>query len=339
MRGLVLGLVVAAALTGNVALAHESWPAYLDLRQTSTETLEVFFRIPTDRQSDRQSDRPPLHLTLPDQARDLQPPRAAGEQGAFVERRSVAIPGGLEGQKIAIDGLSRTRMDVLVRFENLAGKIQIERLTPVDNVFILNTDRVAGDMATAYLGMGIEHILGGIDHLLFVFGILLLVRGWKRVVLAITAFTVAHSLTLAAATLGVIQVPESPLNAAIALSILFLGTEIVRSQRGEDTIGTRQPWLLAFGFGLIHGCGFASGLATTGLPPSEIPYALLFFNIGIEVGQLGFVALYLVLLWAVRTLEMPSPRWAVLLPAYVVGTAGAWWTLIQMQHFLEVMSW
>jgi hypothetical protein len=171
-----------------------------------------------------------------------------------------------------------------------------------------------------------------------VLGLLLLVNGWRRVVATITAFTVAHSITLAAATLGVIRVPEAPLNAMIALSILFLGVEIVRARSGETTLAVRYPWGISFVFGLLHGCGFASGLITTGLPQSDIPFALLFFNLGVETGQLTFIAVFFVLRWALRTLEVATPRWAMPVPAYVVGVAGAYWTIIQLQLFVRAIT-
>jgi hypothetical protein len=154
----------------------------------------------------------------------------------------------------------------------------------------------------------------------------------------ITAFTIAHSLTLAAATFGIIRVPDAPLNALIALSILFVGVEIVRAQRGETGLAIRYPWCMAFAFGLLHGCGFASGLSMTGVPQSEIPFALLFFNLGVEVGQLIFVAAFFAVRWSARALEVPQPRWAATLGAYVVGVAGAIWTLVQLQSFVRALA-
>jgi hydrogenase/urease accessory protein HupE len=192
-------------------------------------------------------------------------------------------------------------------------------------------------VALTYVRIGIEHILGGIDHLLFMLGLLLLVKGWRRVTATITAFTIAHSLALAAATFGVVHIPEAPLNTMIALSILFLGVEIVRAGRGERSLGVRYPWFVAFAFGLLHGCGFASGLATTGLPQSDIPFALLFFNIGVEIGQIAFVALFYLLRWAFGSLGLALPRRAATAPAYVVGVAGAYWTLSQLQLFINTL--
>jgi hydrogenase/urease accessory protein HupE len=179
--------------------------------------------------------------------------------------------------------------------------------------------------AGRYLGLGIEHILLGIDHLLFVFGLLLLVRGPWMLVKTVTAFTLAHSITLALATLGFVDVPAPPVEAAIALSIMFLAAEILHARRGRPGIAASKPWLVAFVFGLLHGLGFAGALTRLGLPPGEVPLALLFFNLGVEIGQLLFVALVLALGWALRELQVRWPRWAEPVPAYAIGTLAAFW--------------
>ncbi|HZL69920.1 MAG TPA: HupE/UreJ family protein, partial [Candidatus Limnocylindrales bacterium] len=178
-----------------------------------------------------------------------------------------------------------------------------------------------------FIVQGIRHILFGADHMLFVLGLLLIVKDRWMLLKTITAFTVAHSITLAIATLGYAQAPVLPLNAAIALSILFLGPEIVRSWRGETSFTIRHPWVVAFAFGLLHGFGFASALTSAGLPKAELPVALLSFNVGVEIGQLSFVALILSLERAFRILEVRWPRWAEALPGYTVGSLGAFWTV------------
>jgi HupE / UreJ protein len=181
------------------------------------------------------------------------------------------------------------------------------------------------DAARRYLGLGVEHILLGIDHLLFVLGLLLIVRGPWMLVQTITAFTLAHSMTLGLATLGLVAVPSRPVDAAIALSIMFLGAEILRTRQGRPGLTASRPWVVAFAFGLLHGLGFAGALTQLGLPPDEIPLALLFFNVGVEVGQLMFVATFLALAWALRQLQVSWPRWAEPLPAYAIGTVAAFW--------------
>lgn len=176
-----------------------------------------------------------------------------------------------------------------------------------------------------YTVLGVEHILAGIDHLLFVLGLLMLVSGPWMLVKTITAFTVAHSLTLALATLGFVNMPSAPVEAAIALSIVFLAVEIVNGYRGRLSLTHRKPWLVAFGFGLLHGLGFAGALSEIGLPPQEVPLALLFFNIGVELGQLMFVGLALAGLRFWDRLAVPTPRWAVLVPAYALGVISTYW--------------
>jgi hydrogenase/urease accessory protein HupE len=167
----------------------------------------------------------------------------------------------------------------------------------------------------------------GIDHLLFVLGLLLIVHGPMMLLKTITSFTVAHSITLGIATLGYASAPMPPLNAAIALSILFLGPEIVRSWRGGTSLTIRHPWVVAFAFGLLHGFGFASGLSTIGLPKAEIPIALFLFNVGVELGQITFVALMVLIERSFRRLQFNWPRWAEMVPGYVVGSFGAYWTI------------
>jgi hydrogenase/urease accessory protein HupE len=189
--------------------------------------------------------------------------------------------------------------------------------------------------AWAYLHLGIEHILLGVDHLLFVLGLLLIVGQRWMLVKTITAFTLAHSITLAVATLGVAHVPAAPLNASIALSILFLGPEIVRCWRGETSFTIRHPWVVAFAFGLLHGFGFASGLAQLGLPSEEIPLALLLFNVGVEIGQIGFVIGMLLLARSFRLTQLHWPKLMERLPGYAVGTLGAFWTIQRVGMLLR----
>jgi hydrogenase/urease accessory protein HupE len=190
--------------------------------------------------------------------------------------------------------------------------------------------------ALRYLGLGIEHILLGIDHLLFVLGLLLIVRGAWMLIKTITAFTLAHSLTLALATLGVVEVPSPPVDAAIALSIMFLGAEILRARQGRPGLAARAPWVVAFAFGLLHGLGFAGALSQLGLPPREIPLALLLFNVGVEIGQLMFIAALLALAWALRQLRVSWPHRAAPLPAYAIGTLAAFWFIERVSAMIAV---
>ena len=206
-------------------------------------------------------------------------------------------------------------------FQNEAGKITVN---------LAELQAGSGSLLSAaarYNSLGIEHILLGIDHLLFVLGLLLIVQGSWMLVKTITAFTVAHSITLGLATLGFVNLPPRPVDAAIALSIVFLAVEILHARQGRYGLTYHHPWVVAFGFGLLHGLGFAGALTAIGLPQSEIPIALLFFNVGVEIGQLMFVAAFLLMRWSFDQLEVLWSRPAKLIPVYLVGTAATYWLL------------
>jgi HupE/UreJ protein len=321
-KRVVLLFVLSAALTRGVS-AHEVRSAYLELRQTGAETYDVLFKVPGGGENVRLG----LYADLPADCVKLTPPRSSFVNNAFTERYTVKRAGGMGGGTIQIIGLAATTTDVLVRLQAQDGRSQVVRLTPYSPSFVVDAAPSRWRVAATYLRLGRDHILLGVDHLLFVLGLLLIVPNRWMLLKTITSFTLAHSLTLAVATFGYASAPVPPLNAAIALSILFLGPEIVRYQRGETSLTIRHPWVVAFAFGLLHGFGFASGLSTIGLPHGEIPVALLCFNVGVEAGQLGFVALVLLLERSFRALEIRWPRVAVLAPGYAVGSLGAYWTI------------
>jgi hypothetical protein len=280
--------------------------------------------------------RLPVVLKLPDGMRNVEEPGVQELTDSLVERRSIdAGPAGLAGKRIEFPGLQFTITDVLVRIERLDGTHSTERVRPPRPWIEFAAPRGALAAAGVFLAQGIDHILLGVDHLLFVLGLLLIVRTPWMLVKTITAFTLAHSITLAIATFGVASIPAAPLNAAIALSILFLGPEIIRAWRGGTSFTIRHPWVVAFAFGLLHGFGFASGLAAIGLPRADIPLALLMFNVGVEIGQLAFVALILLLVRAFEVLQVRWPRPVELAPAYVVGSLGAFWTLQRLVLMVE----
>jgi hypothetical protein len=322
MKRVVLLSILSAALTCG-ASAHELRSAYLELRQTGPETFDVLFKAPSGGENVRLG----LYAELPADCVKVTAVRSSFVNNAFTERYSVRCSGGMGGGTIEIAGLAASRTDVLVRVQAADGRSQVIRLTPDKPSFVVETAPSRWRVAATYLRLGRDHILLGVDHLLFVLGLLLIVPDRWMLLKTITSFTLAHSLTLAVATLGYASAPVPPLNAAIALSILFLGPEIVRHQRGGTSLTIRHPWVVAFAFGLLHGFGFASGLNTIGLPHGEIPVALLFFNVGVEAGQLGFVALVLLLARSFRALEIRWPRVALLAPGYAVGSLGAYWTI------------
>ncbi len=324
MKRWVLATSIAWLLlwAAGAAQAHELRPGVLELREGQPGTYGLLWKRPAGGEVDIR-----MAPVLPAECRAATPGATLLTPGALVVRGTITCEGGLRGRTIVIDGLASTVTDVLVRVYHADGWLETHLLKPMNPAVTLGERTTALQRSGAYLRLGIEHILLGVDHLLFVLGLLLIVRDRWMLVKTITAFTLAHSITLAVATLGYASAPLLPLNAAIALSILFLGPEIVRMRRGQTSFTIRHPWVVAFAFGLLHGFGFASGLTTMGLPPAEIPLALLVFNVGVEVGQLGFVAPVLLLERAFRVLQIRWPRFVAALPGYVVGSLGAYWTI------------
>jgi hydrogenase/urease accessory protein HupE len=338
MKCVAMFFAIFVTLLGYSARSDEIRPGYLELRETASDTYSLLFKIPARGDEFRLA----IYLNLPDGTNDLAPPRTGFNGGAYTERRTIRRNGGFAGQTIAIEGLAGTSTDVLVRIESLGGAAQTERLSPTKTTFVVQTVPGAWEIATTYLRLGIEHILFGFDHLLFVLALVILVRDWRRVTLTVTAFTVAHSITLAAATLGLVNVPGPPVEAAIALSIVLVAVEIVNARRGMPSVAARWPWLVAFCFGLLHGFGFAGALAEVGLPHHAIPIALLFFNVGVEIGQLVFVAVVLMAgemfrrAIALRLEPFLVQRTANRLDvtaAYVVGSVAAYWLIERTSAF------
>jgi hydrogenase/urease accessory protein HupE len=323
----LLALILAASVC--VAHADEFRPAYLEISAVAAETYDILWKVPAAGGDRRLS----LHVKLPPGSNDVTEPIAAFVGTAHIEKRRIHQPGGLEGQTIAIDGLAGSGAEVLARFKRMDGTVQVTRLTPSRTTFEVEASSGKLEVARTYTLLGMEHILIGIDHLLFVLALLIIVRGGKRIVLTITAFTVAHSITLVAASLGWLALPGAPVEAVIALSIAFLAREIVMASRGRVGLTERMPWLVAFVFGLLHGLGFAGALAEIGLPANAIAMALLCFNIGVELGQLFFVAVMLGLTWALRKLAtpfLPSLRW---LPPYAIGGVASFWMIERVVAF------
>jgi hydrogenase/urease accessory protein HupE len=324
LRALLLALLCCIA---GVASAHEVRPAYLELRQTAAETYDVLWKVPA-----RGDDlRFGLYVELPPDCSNLTEPRGEFISASFIERWSVRRAGGLDGATIKIAGLAATKTDVLVRVERLDGTTQVQRLMPAAPSFVVAAAPSAAAVAFTYLKLGVEHILLGIDHLLFVLALLILVQGTHRLVVTITAFTVAHSITLAGASLGLLSVAGAPVEACIALSIVFIAAEIVHDRNGQPGLTARRPWIVAFAFGLLHGFGFAGALHEIGLPQTDIPLALLFFNIGVEVGQLLFIAAALAIVFAAATfarrISYVPPAWAWRLPPYAIGAVASFWLI------------
>jgi hydrogenase/urease accessory protein HupE len=322
-RGLGPALLLAITFFLPAAQAHESRPAYLEIKETAPGQFSVLWRTPV-----LAGMRLPLVLKLPDGVGQLREPVVQELTDSLVERRWIdAGRDGLAGKRVQIVGLQFTITDALVRVQLLDGRTLQSIVRPSQPWVDIAASQSWWQSMGTYMVEGLRHILFGVDHLLFVLGLVLIVKERWMLVKTVTAFTVAHSITLAVATLGYAEAPALPLNAAIALSVLFLGPEIVRSWRGETSLTIRHPWAVAFAFGLLHGFGFASALAGVGLPRGDLPLALLSFNVGVEAGQLGVVALVLAMGRAFQVLEIRWPSWVQALPGYTVGSLGAFWTL------------
>lgn len=325
-------LLLCVCLPVRAAQAHESRPALLQIEQTGPHRYAVLWKQPTMGEM-------AVHLVphLSNGWLELPPSEEYLENGFLMRawRIDAPQPDPLAGAWIRIEGLDNTITDTFVRIRLDERRRLDAVLTPQRSDLQLRFGPHGPQSALTYLHLGIIHILTGPDHLLFVLALLLIVSGRRMLIQTVSAFTVAHSITLAVSTVLDIAPPVALLNTLIASSILFLGPEIVRARRGGSSFTLRHPWLIAFGFGLLHGFGFAGGLRALGLPQTEIPVALLMFNIGVEIGQLAFVALLLALRRAFRQMDLRWPRPFAALPTYAVGTLGAYWTIeyaLQLLH-------
>ena len=331
----ILIALLFCAVFSTVAYGHALEPGYLEVRQIDASLYAVMWKKPADNSGAPMA----IAVQLPEQC----DPRTEGnlslDGGAYYARWSATCTGGLEGGTLQIAGLERTSTDVLVRYDFADGVTGTQRLTPTDTSFVVPEQPDRLEVVQTYFAFGVEHILGGIDHLLFVLALLILVKGTRRIVVTITAFTAAHSITLAGATLGWVNMPGPPVEAAIDLSIALFAAEILHSQQGKPGLTERYPWIVAFTFGLLHGFGFAGALTEVGLPQSEIPTALLFFNVGVEAGQLLFVAAVLAFLWLMRRLTrrsaMPEAPWVSALPAYAIGSLAVFWVFERSAAFFQ----
>jgi len=330
---LLVIFLLASVLVAPTTRAHEARPAYLEIKEVSPNQFSVLWRTPV-----LAGMRLPIVLTMSGAVKNLKEPVEQELADSLIERRWIdAGANGLAGKRIEFRGLQATITDVLVRVEMLDGRTWTTLVRPSQPWFELSAPPSKLHVAGAYLRLGIEHILGGVDHLLFILALMILVKGTRRLIATVTAFTVAHSITLAGATLGFVHVPQQPVEAAIALSIVFVACEIVHEHEGRQGLTERWPWIVAFSFGLLHGFGFAGALTAVGLPQTAIPVALLFFNVGVEVGQLLFIAAILSLMavgrWVIRRAAIPEPIWAWRVAPYSIGGVAAFWMVQRIAAF------
>ncbi len=326
------GLFVVLLIQGLLmtqAVAHEMRPAYLDMRETAANEFSILWKVPA--LGDR---RLGLYVQLPGSCKPSAESIRAIEGNAYLERWTAICAEGLKGKEIAVDGLRSTLTDALARIEYRDGSVEIARLTPEKPVFIVQGAQTGWEIAQTYFRLGVDHILSGFDHLLFVLALVLLIHDRWMLVKTITAFTLAHSITLAGAALGYFSLPQQPVEATIALSIAFVASELIKIRPGERRLSENYPWFVAFAFGLLHGFGFAGALKEIGLPQLEVPLALLTFNLGVEVGQLLFVAAVLAVFRAAGALIAAPLVGARPVAAYMIGTVAMVWLVSRLASFI-----
>jgi len=328
MQRWVYCFMLFACFVGRL-LAHEVRPAYLQLQQVSVDAYQVFWKVPAIGEDLRLG----LSPEFPQSCSRKSNVRAFFANGSYTEQWTLKCNGGLEGSSVRIAGLSATVTDVIVRIERQDSSTQVTRLTSSSPSFVVEVMPHRFEVARTYLGLGIKHILSGVDHLLFVTALLLLVTGFKRLLMTVSAFTVSHTVTLSLATLGFVHVPPAPVEAVIALSILFVAYEVLRKGEHSTGLAQRKPWLVAFTFGLLHGLGFAGGLSAAGLPAGHIPLALAFFSAGVEVGHLSFVTTAVLLIAAVHRWTVRLPVWSWRIPPYAIGSMASYWLIARLAAF------
>jgi hydrogenase/urease accessory protein HupE len=330
LRSACLGIILAGLAFLNAATAHDARPAYMQITEIAPQRFEIIWRTPV-----LSGMRLPVALRFPADTRNVTEPVLRELSDSLIERRIIETSGSLTGTRIEIVGLQATITDALVRVQMLDGTYSTTLVRPSKPWIEIATSRSSLEVATAYLMHGVEHILLGYDHLLFVLALILIVRRGRTLLITVTAFTVAHSITLSLATLGVVHVPGPPVEASIALSILLLACEIIRSDRGQASLTAQWPWLVAFSFGLLHGFGFAGALTEIGLPQGDIPLALLAFNVGVEAGQLVFIAVVLSALACARLIRLPAflELHARPVTTYAIGIMAGYWFIERLAGF------
>ncbi len=310
--------------------ADEIRPVYLEIKESTVDHYDILLKIHVE-----ENKRLPINVILPEMCTPTLPKMSRLVGGAYLDKWQIKCDKGLVGETLAFEGLKSTSTDALLRLEFLNGVSQSKLLTPNESSYAIPKEASTLQIVQTYTWLGITHILLGFDHLLFVFALLLIVKSMRRLLWTVTAFTLAHSLTMAGATLGIVNMPQAPVEAIIALSILFLSMEIVHEKQGKAGLTSRYPWLIAFIFGLLHGFGFAGALAEIGLPQQAITLALVFFNIGVELGQLIFVV---IVVFTGVVLKQLGQDYAVAkvetVVVYIIGGLSSFWFIERVNSFL-----
>jgi hypothetical protein len=320
----ILGVMLLSLGLAQVAHAHRFAPSLLKVNETADNTFNVVWKTPAQTTSNV-----PLRPTWPESCEvvNASPPQVegTGKVTSFQLQCQGLGDDGLVGDTLGISGLGANQASAMVMIALRDGRQYQEVLNAEQAEFVVPLEPSTGEVMGDYSLLGMEHIWSGIDHLMFVFGLLLLVGGGKRLLWTITAFTLGHSITLSLVTLWFFNYPVALVEFTIAVSIFVLAVELTRKARND--ILWRNPWWLAGGFGLLHGMGFAGALAETGLPQDNVPLALLFFNVGIEIGQIAFIFAVLVLWWLVRKPLAPWQDRLLPVPVYVLGAFSAMWCI------------
>lgn len=327
MQRIVISLILL--LLTNSSIADEIRPGYLELNEESSNTYAVLWKIPQ-----KKGQKLVLQARFPDNCINKTAIISHNIDSAVLQRWYIHCDNGVIGKRISIEDIENSNTDVLLRLKWIDGSVSTTLLKPSTPFYIIPEKNTITDIAMTYLWLGVEHILLGVDHLLFVFALLLIVSNTRRLIVTVTSFTLAHSITLGVATLGFMHVPQQPVEAVIALSILFLAMELAHGKQGKKGAAARWPWIIAFVFGLLHGFGFAGALVEIGLPQQAIPLALIFFNIGVELGQLVFVAVVLLLGWVLHQLKQPTLlEKAEAATIYSIGGISSFWLFERISTF------
>ena len=311
------------------SVADEIKLSYLEIKESKTQHYSVLLKL-----SSKDNKKLPIDVIIPKECSLTLPKTSQLINNTYLDRWQMKCVNGLADKTLLVKGLKSTNTELLLRLDLLSGNSHSILLTPTRSSYSVSKEDSSWQIVQTYTWLGITHILIGFDHLLFVFALLLIVKSMRRLLWTITAFTLAHSLTMAAATLGIINIPQGPVEAIIALSILFLAMEIIHEKQGKVGLTALYPWIIAFIFGLLHGFGFAGALAEIGLPQQAITLALIFFNIGVELGQLIFVATIVSIVLILQRLTYP-----VLLNklqtivVYMIGGVSSFWLIERTLSF------
>lgn len=319
----ILLIILTCNVDGN---CHETRPAYLRITEVNPNSYEAVWKIPANQ------NRIINLIPLLDDQNNWQLMDETLNSNSLTRYYSFVTEESINGKELSIQNMGKTLIDALIQIDLNDKTSYTFMLTPSDSEIIIPSEESYTQMIRTYFILGVEHILLGFDHLLFVLGLFLIIPSWRMLLKTITAFTLAHSITLILASLGMIDIPISPVEAVIALSIVLLAREIISYHRGESSLIIRRPWIVAFIFGLIHGLGFAGALNEIGLPQKSIPTALVIFNIGVEIGQIVFLICISIIIQFIRKTSIQSIIETKVLP-YAIGSLGAFWLIERVAAF------